>query len=112
MTLVSCICTSFVATRMMQTSSLHWALLKDLDDADRASGGRSDLGYATPLTGLPRLVDDSLETVSMRQTEGGPEGGGGGPQLRGQIDGVTRSVVHGWACEVRAIFRLHEQVNA
>jgi hypothetical protein len=85
--LVSCLSTSFVATRMMQTSRMHWALLKDLDEADRATGGRGDLGYAPPLTGRPRLLDDALDTVSMRGAAGA---GDRAPQLRGQIDGVAR----------------------
>ena len=101
--LISCLSTSFVATRMLQVSRLHWALLKDLDEADRTTRGIGENGYIAPLTG-PRLVDDPLNTVSMRAEAGTRDKKGADnpppPQLRGQIDGVARGKVYGWACEV------------
>ena len=93
--IVSVVCAAYVATRMVQSSNARNALIDDLEDADAAGG---HLGEPISLAGLPRLENDSSETLPMRR--GGADDVYIGPELQGQVDGVRRGVVSGWGCEV------------
>ena len=100
----SLLCSAYVAARMIQSSRIRDALVDDLSDAD--AGGAGFLSGAS-LAGLPRLTDDARATIGDALLDGDAILGDDDdendaardPFLLGQVDGVARGVVHGWACE-------------
>ncbi len=99
----SLLCSLYVASRMLVGSSIRNALVDDLNDADeggaRVSRGGINLGN------LPRLVDDAAATIGARNVDDSTDGDQNDdtPQLAGQVDGISRGVVHGWGCETDAL---------
>ena len=99
----SLLCSLYVASRMLAGSSIRNALVDDLNDADeggaRVSRGGINLGN------LPRLVDDAAATIGARNVDDSTDGDQNDdtPQLAGQVDGISRGVVHGWGCETDAL---------